>query len=616
VALEPLSAGDPGEIGGYRLHARLGAGGMGRVYLAFTPGGRPVALKAVRPEFGDDPEFRRRFLREVQASRQVHGLYTAQVLDADPDAAQPWLVTAYVPGPSLQQAVARHGPLPLPTVLLLMAGVAEALQAIHAAGLVHRDMKPSNVLLARDGPRVIDFGIARAIAGTGMTRTGMMVGSPQYMAPEQIADRPVSAAIDVFALGALAAYAVSGKSPFGEGSDPAMLYRIVHQPPSLDSCPEPLRALVARCLAKEPAARPTPGEILRTCRSASAGQPPQIAGSWLPPAVVADFSDRAGPAQASSGPATASPALASPARAGYAQPGNRPAGYQVPGFGPFGYGQPGAGQPERRQRGRGPSGSGPLAYGPPPYGASVYARPGSGAGRPLAGASATARPGRSGGGSAGDGSPDTIRRGSPGKAALVAVVALVLVAVAVGGLLAARHEAAQRLPVSSADSPTRNPSRSAASAAAASPSAGTKQAGQTAAQAACLVGSWAGVTETVVDQINGEPVTLAGRGANQLLAANGKGLTSYGAQTVFTATVGGNRWDYVVRGWAAFTWTARNERLLIGGVVPHGTWTLRENGRYDGSGTLSLSAAPERYACSGGLLRVVTPSGSVVLRRR
>src|SRR5580698_5709326 len=181
-SMESLAGDDPTEIGGYRLGGRLGAGGMGRVYLAFTAGGRPVALKIVRPELGDDPDFRDRFRQEVTAARRVHGLYTAQVLDADPDASPPWLVTAYVPGPSLQQAVAGHGPLPADAVVLLMAGIAEALQVIHGAGLVHRDLKPSNVLLAADGPRVIDFGIARAADATSMTRTGIAIGSPGFMA--------------------------------------------------------------------------------------------------------------------------------------------------------------------------------------------------------------------------------------------------------------------------------------------------------------------------------------------------------------------------------------------------------------------------------------------------
>jgi len=280
VLVQPLASDDPAEIGGYRLRGRLGAGGMGRVYLASTPAGRSVALKVVRPELGDDPDFRARFQQEIQAARQVHGLYTAQLLDADPDATPPWLVTAYVPGPSLQQAVAGNGPMPEAMVFRLIAGVAEALQAIHAAGVVHRDLKPSNVLLAPDGPRVIDFGIARALEATALTRSGMMVGSPQFMAPEQIRDQPVTPAIDVFALGSLAAYAARGRPPFGEGHSAAVSYRVLHEPPDLDGCPPRLRALIESCLRKEAAARPAPGQILEVClaHTAEAADP-----GWSPP---------------------------------------------------------------------------------------------------------------------------------------------------------------------------------------------------------------------------------------------------------------------------------------------------------------------------------------------
>jgi hypothetical protein len=294
--VEPLAGDDPAEVAGYRLRARLGAGGMGRVYLALTAGGRPVALKIVRPELGDDQDFRVRFQQEVAAARLVHGLYTAQVLAADPDASPPWLVTAYVPGPSLQQAVAAHGPLPSDTVLLLIAGVAEALQAIHAAGLVHRDLKPSNVLLAADGPRVIDFGIARALDATTVTRTGMRMGSPGFMAPEQAEGLPSTPAIDVFALGSVATYAALGRTPFGEGNDAAMLYRIVHQAPDLDGCPPSLRGLIERCLAKAPAERPSPGEIISECRARTAGHTLPIVQAWLPAAVSADLPQHAPPA--------------------------------------------------------------------------------------------------------------------------------------------------------------------------------------------------------------------------------------------------------------------------------------------------------------------------------
>ncbi len=280
MLVQPLASDDPAEIGGYRLRARLGAGGMGRVYLASTPAGRSVALKVVRPELSDDQDFRARFRHEIQAARRVHGLYTAQLLDADATATPPWLVTAYVPGPSLQQAVAENGPMPEAMVFRLIAGVAEALQAIHAAGVVHRDLKPSNVLLAPDGPRVIDFGIARALEATALTRSGMMVGSPQFMAPEQILDQPVTPAIDVFALGSLAAYAVRGRPPFGEGHSAAVSYRVLHEPPGLDGCPPQLRALIERCLRKEAGARPAPGEILEFCLARTAGTADP---GWAPP---------------------------------------------------------------------------------------------------------------------------------------------------------------------------------------------------------------------------------------------------------------------------------------------------------------------------------------------
>jgi serine/threonine protein kinase len=296
VLVQPLASDDPAEIGGYRLRARLGAGGMGRVYLASTPAGRSVALKVVRPELSDDQDFRARFRQEIQAARQVHGLYTAQLLDADPAATPPWLVTAYVPGPSLQEAVAANGPMPEAMVFRLIAGVAEALQAIHAAGVVHRDLKPSNVLLAPDGPRVIDFGIARALEATALTRSGMMVGSPQFMAPEQILDQPVTPAIDVFALGSLAAYAARGRPAFGEGHSAAVSYRVLHQPPDLDGCPPQVRVLIEPCLRKEAGARPAPAQILEFCLAHTAGTadpswaPASPAPGWSPQSPAPDWS--------------------------------------------------------------------------------------------------------------------------------------------------------------------------------------------------------------------------------------------------------------------------------------------------------------------------------------
>ncbi|MGW0769774.1 serine/threonine-protein kinase [Streptomyces sp. NPDC002676] len=263
---EPLQADDPPVVAGYRLAARLGAGGMGRVYLSHTQGGRPVAIKVVRPELADDPGFRRRFGREIEAARRVRGAYTAELIDADADGVPPWLATLYVPGSSLTEAVARRGPLPAAAVLWLMAGVAEALQAIHAEGIVHRDLKPSNVLLAADGPRVIDFGIALAADGTSYTATGGTIGTPSFMAPEQASGGEVTAATDVFALGQTAAFAALGRPLYGDGQALNVLYRIVHSEPDLTLLPEPLRPLFARCLAADPAERATPAEVVEWCR--------------------------------------------------------------------------------------------------------------------------------------------------------------------------------------------------------------------------------------------------------------------------------------------------------------------------------------------------------------
>ncbi|MEU4125491.1 serine/threonine-protein kinase [Streptomyces virginiae] len=265
-AFQPLRADDPQTVGGYRLAARLGSGGMGRVYLSHTQGGRPVALKVVHPELAEDPTFRRRFRREVEAARRVRGAYTAELIDADAEATPPWLATVYVPGPSLSEAVARRGPLPDAAVVWLMAGVAEALVAVHGAGVVHRDLKPSNVLLAADGPRVIDFGISQA-SGLTATATGNTIGTPQYMAPEQGLAGETTPATDVFALGQTAAFAALGKPLYGNGPSMTVLFRIVHSKPDLAQLPEPLRPLFALCMATAPEERATPAEILAWCRA-------------------------------------------------------------------------------------------------------------------------------------------------------------------------------------------------------------------------------------------------------------------------------------------------------------------------------------------------------------
>ena len=288
---QPLQADDPPTVAGYRLAARLGAGGMGRVYLSHTQGGRPVAIKVIRPELADDPTFRRGFRREIKAAQRVRGAYTAELIDGDADGEPPWLATLYVPGPSLAEAVARRGPLPVPAVLWLMAGVAEALGAIHAAGIVHRDLKPSNVLLAADGPRVIDFGISLASGVTSHTATGATVGTPQFMAPEQASGGEVTAATDVFALGQTAAFAALGEPLYGDGNSVGVLYRIVHSEPDLSRLPAQLRPLMARCLATDPGERATPAEIVEWCRQrlgrgADAGAGPAVWREVMGPEVT------------------------------------------------------------------------------------------------------------------------------------------------------------------------------------------------------------------------------------------------------------------------------------------------------------------------------------------
>ncbi|WP_144401541.1 serine/threonine-protein kinase, partial [Streptomyces nodosus] len=290
--MQPLEAGEPGEVGPYRLLGRLGSGGMGRVYLGRSAGGRTVAVKIVHPHFALDEEFRARFRREVDAARRVGGAWTAPVLDADPDAPVPWVATGYAAGPSLTAAVTEVGPLPLPSVRALGAGLAEALTAVHGLGLVHRDVKPSNILLTLDGPLLIDFGIARATDGTAsLTSTGVSIGSPGYMSPEQILGKGVTGAADVFSLGAVLAYAANGEPPFPGDSSAALLYKVVHEEPELGPLTGELRDLVAACLAKDPAARPAPAEVAG--RLAPQGAARLVAGGWLPGPLVEQVSRKA-----------------------------------------------------------------------------------------------------------------------------------------------------------------------------------------------------------------------------------------------------------------------------------------------------------------------------------
>jgi len=291
TSLASLQSGDPQRVGPYLLLGRLGSGGMGRVYLARSPGGRQVAVKVIRPQLAEDAGFRARFAREVSSARKVGGLFTAQVVDADIDGQVPWLVTAYVPGTSLAQAVDQQGPLPVSTLLALAAGLAEGLNAIHAAGVIHRDLKPSNVLLAPDGPRIIDFGISSAVDATSLTGTGLMIGSPGFMSPEQAEGLPVGPASDIFSLGGVLIFAARGEGPFGTGDTAALLYRVVHGTANLDRLPDGIRPLVGRCLSRDPARRPTAAGFLAELTAAY----PSAADltDWLPPRILELSAQRA-----------------------------------------------------------------------------------------------------------------------------------------------------------------------------------------------------------------------------------------------------------------------------------------------------------------------------------
>ncbi|WP_314175756.1 protein kinase domain-containing protein [Streptomyces winkii] len=288
--MKGLSAGDPRWIGDYRLLGRLGEGGMGRVYLARSGRGRTVAVKAVQDELARQPDFRRRFAQEITAARKVGGEWTAPVLDADTEAETPWVATGYIAGPSLSEVVDdQFGPLPTESVTALASGLVRALHDIHRAGLVHRDLKPSNILITIDGPRVIDFGIARALdsavqSAGGLTRTGALVGSPGFMSPEQVRGLQTTAASDIFCLGAVLAYAATGRMPFGTADSGvhALLFRIAEEEPELAGLEGPLLDIVSACLTKAPAGRPT----LETLMQRTEGG---LKGTWLPGEVLAEL---------------------------------------------------------------------------------------------------------------------------------------------------------------------------------------------------------------------------------------------------------------------------------------------------------------------------------------
>ncbi|MER7677508.1 MULTISPECIES: serine/threonine-protein kinase [unclassified Streptomyces] len=296
--VDQLTQHDPRRIGPFEVLGRLGAGGMGLVYLARSASGRRVAIKTVRTELAEDQLFRVRFTREVEAARAVSGFYTAAVVDADPRAAVPWLATAYVPAPSLEEIVNECGPMPAQAVRWLAAGVAEALQSIHGAGLVHRDLKPSNVLVVEDGPRVIDFGIASGVSNTRLTMTNVAVGTPAYMSPEQAKDsRSVTGASDVFSLGSMLVFAATGHAPFHGANPVETVFMLLREGPDLEGLPDELRPLIESCMQMEAAGRPNPADLqaqLAPHLFGSGSDDSGTASAWLPERAVGLIESRRG----------------------------------------------------------------------------------------------------------------------------------------------------------------------------------------------------------------------------------------------------------------------------------------------------------------------------------
>jgi len=320
--VDRLQAGDPSQIGPFRLLGRLGEGGMGRVFLGESPGGRKVAIKVVHPLYASDPEFRRRFAREVASARQVGGFHTAGVVGADPGADPPWMATAYIPGPSLAEAVAAGGPLDDAGVRRLGAALAEGLAAIHECGLIHRDLKPGNVILADDGPRIIDFGIAKGADATALTGSNAVIGTLRYMSPEQLHGEELTSQSDVFALGTVLAYAATGHDAFQGPTMPAVITRILTGPPDLEPLTGDLRGVIAECLAKDPGDRPSLGDLLARFSGRGTHDPtvtaapaPVPAPEPVPAAVPSPASrpaEAGGPAGAAQEPSFASTVDVSP----------------------------------------------------------------------------------------------------------------------------------------------------------------------------------------------------------------------------------------------------------------------------------------------------------------
>lgn len=394
--VEQLTQHDPRRIGPFEVLGRLGAGGMGLVYLARSASGRRVAIKTVRTELAEDQLFRVRFTREVEAARAVSGFYTAAVVDADPRAAVPWLATAYVPAPSLEEIVNECGPMPTQAVRWLAAGIAEALQSIHGAKLVHRDMKPSNVLVVEDGPRVIDFGIASGVSNTRLTMTNVAVGTPAYMSPEQARDsRSVTGASDIFSLGSTLVFAATGHAPFHGANPVETVFMLLREGPDVSGLPDDLRPLIESCMQMDASLRPTPAELqaqLSPHLFASGSDDSGTASAWLPAAATEMIEQRRGGGRSVAAAPPAPPApVAPPPRQPEADPDRAPAAWHS-GAGGRPPAQSPDGGPVRLSGAQVPIGPGPRAQDVRAQAAAAEAGPATGWVRPPAGVSAVTAP--------------------------------------------------------------------------------------------------------------------------------------------------------------------------------------------------------------------------------
>ncbi len=376
MAMMRLRREDPRVVGSFRLHRRLGAGGMGVVYLGSDKKGQRVALKVIRPDLAEDQEFRSRFAREVSAARRIRGGCTARLVAADLEAERPWFATQYVPGPSLHDKVADEGALGAADTAAVGAALSEGLVAVHEAGVVHRDLKPSNILLSPKGPRIIDFGIAWATGASTLTHVGTAVGSPGFLAPEQVRGAMVTPATDVFSLGATLAYASTGDSPFGHGSSEVMLYRVVHEEPQLHGVPDALAPLIRACLAKDPDERPSTLQLSLRLKEIAAREAqgldgvrppvPRAAEADRPTGRLADTYPEQQRTQRRTSPGTPLPRGGTPARGGAPSRGGVPRG-EMPsrggvasrgGSGARGGARPGAARSTPVPRGGGPRSGG------------------------------------------------------------------------------------------------------------------------------------------------------------------------------------------------------------------------------------------------------------------